>query len=404
MDFAFTSEQQELARTVRAFAARELAPRSREWDRTGEFPKDTWRRMGELGLLGLRVPVEYGGVDADFVMVGIAMEEIARGDFSCTYGVQLAALAGEILGKSGDPEVCRRWLAPVASGEKVMALALTEPSAGSDAAALQCRARRDGSDWIMTGEKSGISLGMAADAAIVFARTGGDESNTIDRQERSRSETIDRHGRSRSTGISAFLVPLDASGVARSALRDMGSHAVGRAVLSFDGVRIRGSHLIGEEGSGFQQVMRGFEYNRVAIALACLGIAQISLEETMRYVRERTTFGRPLARYEGVSFPIAEAATQLEAARLFSYRALWLADRGQPHTKEAAMVKLWAPKLARETIHQCLLLHGHYGYTDELPFEQRLRDVIGLEIGDGSAEIMKIIVARELMGRETLPY
>ena len=383
MDFSFTPEQDELARTVRTFAVRELAPRSREWDRTSEFPTATWRRMGELGLLGLRIPVAYGGVEADFVMLGIAMEETARGDFSCTYGIQLAALAGEILGKNGDPEVCRRWLTPVASGEAVMALALTEPSAGSDAAALQCRARREGAEWIITGEKSGISLGMAAHAAIVFARTGTG---------------------TKSKGVSAFLVPLDAPGVARSALRDMGSHAVGRAVISFDGVRVPASHLIGEEGSGFHQVMRGFDYNRVAIALACLGIAEASLEETMAYVRERTTFGRPLAKYEGVTFPIAEAATQLEAARLFSYRALWLADRGQPHTKEAAMVKWWAPKIARETVHQCLLLHGHYGYTDELPFEQRLRDVIGLEIGDGSAEIMKIIVARELMGRETLPY
>jgi cyclohexanecarboxyl-CoA dehydrogenase len=382
MDFTFTPEQDELARTVRAFAARELAPRSREWDRSSEFPTATWRRMGELGLLGLRIPVEYGGVDADFVMLGIAMEETARGDFSCTYGVQLAALAGEILGKNGNPDVCRQWLPRVASGECAMALALTEPSAGSDAAALACRARREGQEWIITGEKSGISLGMAADAAIVFARSGG----------------------ARSKGVSAFLVPLDLPGVARSALRDMGSHAVGRAVLSFDGVRVPASHLIGGEGTGFQQVMRGFDYNRVAIALACLGIAQISLEETMAYVKERTTFGQPLARYEGVTFPIAEAATQLEAARLFSYRALWLADRGEPHTKEAAMVKWWAPKIARETIHHCLLLHGHYGYTDELPFEQRLRDVIGLEIGDGSAEIMKIVVARELMGRETLPY
>ncbi|MBM3221596.1 MAG: cyclohexanecarboxyl-CoA dehydrogenase [Candidatus Rokubacteria bacterium] len=382
MDFTFTPEQGELARTVRAFAARELAPRSREWDRSAEFPTATWRRMGELGLLGLRIPVEYGGVDAGFMMLGIAMEETARGDFSCTYGIQLAALAGEILGKNGDPEVCRQWLPRVASGESAMALALTEPSAGSDAAALACHARRDGNEWIITGEKSGISLGMAAAAAIVFARSGG----------------------ARSKGVSAFLVPLDLPGVARSALRDMGSHAVGRAVLSFDGVRVPASHLIGGEGTGFQQVMRGFDYNRVAIALACLGIAQVSLEETMAYVKERTTFGQPLARYEGVTFPIAEAATQLEAARLFSYRALWLADRGQAHTKEAAMVKWWAPKIARETIHQCLLLHGHYGYTDELPFEQRLRDVIGLEIGDGSAEIMKIVVARELMGRETLPY
>ena len=382
MDFAFTPEQEELARTVRSFATRELAPSSREWDRTSVFPTATWRRMGELGLLGLRIPGEYGGVDAEFVMVGIAMEEAARGDFSCTYGIQLSALAGEILGKNGDPDVCRRWLPAVAAGEAVMALALTEPSAGSDAAALACRARRDGDAWVITGEKSGISLGMAAHAAIVFARTGGE----------------------RAKGVSAFLVPMDAPGVSRSALRDMGSHAVGRAVIAFDGVRVPASHLIGAEGSGFAQVMRGFDYNRVAIALACLGTAQISLEETMAYVRERTTFGRPLARYEGVSFPIAEAATQLEAARVFSYRALWLADHGRPHTKEAAMVKWWAPKIARETIHQCLLLHGHYGYTDELPFEQRLRDVIGLEIGDGSAEVMKIIVARELMGRESLPY
>jgi cyclohexanecarboxyl-CoA dehydrogenase len=382
MDFAFTPEQEELARTIRAFAARELAPHSREWDRTGVFPKDTWRRMGELGLLGLRIPVEYGGADVDFIMLGVAMEETARGDFSCTYGIQLAGLAGDILGKNGHADVCRQWLPPVAKGDAVMALALTEPSAGSDAAALACRARRDGDAWVITGEKSGISLGMAAHAAIVFARTGGD----------------------RAHGVSAFLVPLDLPGVARSALRDMGSHVVGRAVLSFDGVRVPASHLIGDEGSGFHQVMRGFDGNRVIIALACLGLAQISLEETMAYVRQRVAFGRPLARFEGVSFPIAEAATQLEAARLLAYRALWRADHGEPYTKDAAMVKWWAPKLARETVHQCLLLHGHYGYTDELPFEQRLRDVIGLEIGDGSAEIMKIIVARELMGRETLPY
>ncbi|MBM4442524.1 MAG: acyl-CoA dehydrogenase family protein [Candidatus Rokubacteria bacterium] len=389
MDFSFTPEQDELARTVRTFAARELAPHSRAWDTSGEFPRAAWRRMGELGVLGLRIPAAYGGADADFVMVGIAMEEIARGDFSCTYGVQLAALAGEILGRNGHPEVCRKWLPPTAAGEAVIALALTEPSAGSDAAALQCRARRDGDDWVITGEKSGISLGVAADAAIVFART---------------SPARASEGRVSAKGVSAFLVPMDAPGVARSALRDMGSHAVGRAVISFDGVRVPATHLIGADGSGFHQVMRGFDYNRVAIALACLGTAQQSLDETMGYVRERTTFGKPLARYEGVSFPIAEAAAQLAMARLFAYRALWLADRGEAHTKEAAMVKWYAPKIARETIHQCLLLHGHYGYTDELPFEQRLRDVIGLEIGDGSAEIMKIIVARELMGRESLPY
>jgi cyclohexanecarboxyl-CoA dehydrogenase len=383
MDLAFSPEQDELVRTLRQFARRDLAPRSAAWDRTGEFPWEVWRRMGELGLLGLRVPAAYGGQDADFVTFGIAMEEIGRGDFACTYGIQLAGLAGQILGRSGTEEIKTRWLPPTASGEAVVALALTEPGAGSDAANLACRAERDGESYVIIGEKSGISLGMAAQAAIVFART-------------------DPSGRAR--GVTAFLVPLDRPGVSRSPLRDMGTRAIGRAVLAFDHVRLPASHRLGEEGTGFYQVMQGFDYNRIGIALACLGVAQQSVEETMTYVKERKAFGRPLARFEGVSFAIAEAATHLEACRWLCYRALWLADQGRPHTKESAMTKWWGPRLAVDTIHQCLLLHGHYGYTDELPFEQRMRDVIGLEIGDGAAEVMKMVVARELMGRESLPY
>jgi cyclohexanecarboxyl-CoA dehydrogenase len=383
MDFAFTPEQEELVRTLRAFSRKELAPHSAEWDRTGRFPWDAWRRMGELGLFGLRAPAAWGGQEADLVTTGIAIEEIGRGDFSCTYGIQLACLAGEIVGRNGSEEVKRRWLPPVIRGEAVMAIALTEPGVGSDAAHLACRAERHGDEYVITGEKSGISLGMVAHAAMVFARTGPGAG---------------------ARGVTAFLVPLDLPGVTRSALHDLGSRAVGRAVLSFDHVRVPASHRLGPEGAGFYEVMRGFDFNRVLIALACLGVAQVSLEETMRYVQERRAFGRPIVQFEGVSFPLAEAATLLEAARLLSYKALWLADRGERHTKEAAMAKWWAPKLAVETIHQCLLLHGHYGYTDELPFGQRLRDVIGLEIGDGTAEIMKLIVARELMGREALPY
>jgi cyclohexanecarboxyl-CoA dehydrogenase len=383
MDLAFSPEQDELVRTLRQFARRELAPRSAHWDKTGEFPWEAWRRMGELGLLGLRVPATYGGQEADFLTFGIAMEEIGRGDFSCTYGIQLAGLAGEILGRSGSEAIKTRWLPPTASGEAVVALALTEPGAGSDAANLACRAEYDRDEYVITGEKSGISLGMAAQAAIVFART-------------------DPAGRAR--GVTAFLVPLDLPGVSRSPLRDMGTRAIGRAVLAFDHVRLPASHRLGEEGTGFYQVMQGFDYNRIGIALACLGVAQQSVEETMAYVKERKAFGRAIARFQGVSFPIAEAATHLEACRWLCYRALWLADQGRAHTKESAMTKWWGPRLAVDTIHQCLLLHGHYGYTDELPFEQRMRDVIGLEIGDGASEVMKMVVARELMGRESLPY
>ncbi len=383
MDFAFTSEQEELIRTLRAFVRKELAPHSRQWDQGGLFPWEAWRQMGELGLLGFRNPAEFGGSEIDLVSMGIAMEEIARGDFSATYGIQLAGLAGHILGRSASGEVKARWLPPTARGESIIALALTEPGVGSDAANLACRAAQDGDGYVITGEKSGISLGMVGQAAIVFARTDAD---------------------AKARGVTAFLVPLDLPGVARSPLSDLGTRAVVRAVLAFDHVRIPASHRVGAEGTGFYQVMQGFDYNRVLIALACLGVAQVSLEETMAYVKDRRAFGRALATFEGVSFPIAEAATHIDAARWLCHRALWLADRGLPHTKESAMVKWWAPKLSVETIHQCLLLHGHYGYTDELPFEQRLRDVIGLEIGDGTAQITKVIVARELMGRESLPY
>ncbi|MBI1846303.1 MAG: acyl-CoA dehydrogenase family protein [Candidatus Rokubacteria bacterium] len=383
MEFAFSPEQEELVRTLRAFARRELAPRSAHYDRSGEFPWDLWRAMGELGLLGLRAPVQYGGQDADMVTMGIAIEEVARGDFACTYGIQLAGLAGEILGKNGSAELCTRWLPGTVAGEIVVALGLTEPGAGSDAANLACRAERQGDEYVITGEKSGISLAMAAQAVILFAKT-------------------DVTAKAR--GITAFLVPLDLPGVARQRLGDMGTRAVGRAVLSLDHVRIPASHRLGPEGTGFYQVMQGFDYNRLLIALACLGVAEISLEETIAYVKDRRAFGKTLATFEGVSFPLAEAATLIDAARWLCYRGLWLADRGEKYTKESAMAKWWAPKLAVETIHQCLLLHGHYGYTDELPFAQRLRDVIGLEIGDGTAEVMKIVVARELMGREFLPY
>ncbi len=383
MDFAFTDEQEELIRTLRAFARKELAPRSAQWDKSGEVPWDMWRRLGEMGLLGHRAPEAYGGQDGDLLTAGIIIEQVCRGDFTTGYPLQLNWLAEEIIGKNGTDEVKQRWLPAAVRGDVIIALALTEPSVGSDAANLVCRAEKDGDAYVVTGEKSGITLGMAAQAAVVFAKTDV---------------------RAKARGVTAFLVPLDLPGVSRSPLRDMGSHAAVRAVLAFDHVRIPGSHRLGKEGTGFYQVMQGFDYNRVLIALACLGTAQASLEETMEYVKERRAFGKTLATFEGVSFPIAEAATHIDAARLLCYRALWLADRGQPYTKESAMVKWWGPRLSVETIHQCLLLHGHYGYTDELPFEQRMRDVIGLEIGDGTAEVMKVIVARELMGRESLPY
>ncbi len=383
MDFSLTDEQSLLQRVVRDFARQELAPRYAEWDRTGAFPRDLWRRMGDLGLTGARVPRAYDGQELDAVSTGIAAEEVARGDFNLSYGVLMPALCGEVLTRFAGERVKREWLAPMARGEAVLGLALTEPGAGSDAKMIATRAVRDGDDYVISGEKSGISLLMVADALVLFAKTDPEAG---------------------SRGVTAFLVPTDLPGITRTPFDDMGSRAVQRGAIFLDGVRVPSDYRVGDEGQGFRSVMNGFDLSRILIALMCLGAAAMSLDETMAYVTRREAFGQSIARFEGISFPIAEHATLIEAARWLCYRGLWLRDQGLPHVKEAGMAKWWAPKLAADCIHDCILLHGQYGYTRELPLEQRLRDVIGLEIGDGTAQIAKIVVARELMGRDYLPY
>ncbi|MHB8576130.1 MAG: acyl-CoA dehydrogenase family protein [Dehalococcoidia bacterium] len=383
MNAGFTAEQEQLRRTVREFAGRELLPAYTHWDRSGEFPTALWRRMGELGLCGTRVPADYDGQEMSAVTTGIVAEEVARGDFNLSYAVLMTALCGEVLRNHALERVKQEWMRPMAAGQAVIGLALTEPGSGSDAKAMRATARRDGDDYVLDGEKTGVSLMMAADALVLFAKTNPEAG---------------------ARGVSAFLVPTDLPGVTRTPLADMGSHAVARGTIFMDGVRVPKDCLLGQENTGFYQVMQGFDFSRFLIGLMCIGAASVTLDETMAYVKERQAFGRPLAQFEGVSFPIAEHATMLEAAKWLCYRGLWLRDAGEPHTKEAAMAKYLAPKVSVEAIHECLLLHGHYGYTRDLPIEQRLRDVIGLEIGDGTAQVSKIIIARELMGRESLPY
>jgi cyclohexanecarboxyl-CoA dehydrogenase len=377
LDFAFSEEQEMFRRMVRQFAEKELLPKYAYWDKTDEFPWEISRKMGEVGLTGLRIPEQYGGTNADYVTCGIAAEECARGDFNCTYFVMLAAIAGNCISKyANDEGLKEEWLPRLAQGEITIGLALTEPHCGSDAAALTTTAKRDGDYYVLNGEKSSTSM-QEGTAVILYAKTDPSAGPR---------------------GVSAFLVPLDTPGLGRSKFNDLGEHAVKRGALHLDNVRIPAKNLLGREGQGFYIVMNEFDYNRAFIALQCIGAAEKTLEETMEYVKTRTAFGQPIARFEGVSFPIAEAATLLEAAKLLSYKALWLRDNNMPHGKEAAMVKWWGPRLAVDVIHQCLLLHGHAGYSDDYLVGQRLRDVIGLEIGDGTAEVMKII------GREFRPY
>ena len=381
MDFAFSEEQELFRRTVRQFAKNELLPGYQERDRSNALPKDVLRKMGDLGLVGLRIPEEYGGADADYTMVGIASEEIARGDFSCAAFITNSVIPGEVLSRFGEDAVKQEWLPAIAAGEVSIAIGLTEPQVGSDAAALATRAERDGDHYVLTGEKSSTSL-IESEAAIIWARTGG----------------------AGARGITAFLMPMDAPGVARSWFNDLGFRAMRRGAIHMDNVRIPARYRLGDEGQGFYTIMNEFDYTRSILGLMCLGAAAQTADETIEYVKTRTAFGQPIARFQGVAFPIAEALTMIDAARFLCYRALWLRQQKMPHTMEAAMAKWYAPKVSFEIVHQMLLLHGHAGYSDDYLVGQRLRDVIAYEIGDGTGEIMKAIICREAIGREFRSY
>lgn len=382
MDFAFDPSELAFADTLRRYARERLLPAYSTWDRGTPFPRERLKELAELGILGLRVPSRYGGVEGSYVMAGIAAEELARGDHGYTLFVQLGAISGDLLSQHATERVKEEWLRGHAAGERVIAFGLTEPGCGSDAAALSTTARRDGDEWVIRGEKASITFAGLADACVVFARTGA--------------------GGAR--GIGAILVPLDRPGVSRRVYKSFGERLTQRGSLVFEDVRVPADHLLGGNDGGFIQAMEAFDYNRAIIALSCVGAALQSLDETIAYVKERKTFGEPLASRQGVAFQIAEHRTMLEAARLLAYRCLARCDRGEKHTADAAMAKWLGPKAAAEAIHACIILHGWMGYDQELPHEQRLRDVIGLEIGDGTPEIMKGIIAREILGREHFSF
>lgn len=384
MEFGFTEEQQAIRDTARRFACEKLAPGYRAREESGVIDRALVREMGALGLIAGDLPAEFGGFGLDSTSIGIVVEEICHADLNVGYVQVLGSLNGRIIAAHARPALAREWIPRIVAGEALVALALTEPRGGSDAAHLQLRAERDGGGYLLNGEKTSISLSDQADLAVVFARTGAPEDGA--------------------RGVSAFLVPLDAPGISRTRFDDLGSEAVGRGSLHFDNVRVPAEMMLGDEGGGFRQVMNGFDYSRALIGLQCLAAARASLDETWPHVAEREAFGRPLAQYQGVSFPLAEGEAHYKAVRLLCYETLWRRDTGQPHTSEAAMAKWLGPKTALEIIHQCLLTHGHAGYSRDLPHQQRLRDVIGLEIGDGTAQIMKLIVAREKIGRIAVQY
>ena len=377
MNFAFSEEQNAIRESVARFSAEVLAPGYRKRDKEGRIERETIQQMGEMGFLGGELPSEFGGSDLDCMTSGVIIEEISKGDFNVGYIPLLASLNGQIIASHASPELAREWLGEIIAGRKVVCIALTEPHGGSDAANLRLKAERNGDAFVLNGEKTSISMADQADVAVVFARTG----------------TVEQ----RASGISAFLVPMDLPGITTTRFEDAGQRAIGRGSIFFDNVEVPAANMLGDEGKGFKQVMQGFDYSRALIGLQCLALAQVSLDETWQWLTERQAFGQPLAGFQGLTHPLAEYQTYVHAARLQCFNALWLKDNGLPHSTEAAMNKWWGPKLSFDVINQCLLAHGHTGYGEDLPFGQRLRDVLGLQIGDGTAQIMKNIITRETL-------
>ena len=371
-----------LADQARRFAAARVAPGFLERDRTRVLDRDLMREMGAMGFIAPELPEQFGGLGLGCLAAGMIHEEIASADLSMSYINLLASLNGQILAEHGRPEVVVPWLARLTRGEALLAIALTEPRGGSDAANLRLRIERVGEEYIINGEKTSISAADQADAVVVFGRTGSVESGAH--------------------GVTALLVPTDLPGLTRNRFDCHGQRAIGRGSLFFDNVRVPVDHRLGDENKGFVQVMQGFDFSRALIGLQVLAVARVALEETWEYAAQREAFGKPLSAFQGVSHPLADLQTQVEAARLLCLQTLWLKDRNLPHTAEAAMCKWWGPKLAYDVVHQCLLVFGHGGYDHGL-MEQRLRDVLGFQIGDGTAQIMKTIIARTKAGRAAVP-
>ena len=381
MEFGFSEDQIALRDTMRKFCEAELLPQYQHWDRSGEFlPQSYLDKLIDMGLLTLRLPEEYGGQATSFVDCGIICEEIGRCDHQVRYIVSNAIHLGE-MAPSMHPELSEEWIPRIAKGE-MMSLAFTEPRGGADAGNIITKAVKDGDDYLISGEKTSITFCGVSKVVFVSARTG-------------------RQG---PKGISFFVVPTDLPGVTASKFERMGQRLDGAGSFFFDNVRIPKRNMVGEEDTGFIWAMTIIGYNRCFVPLACIGAAQKSLDETIEYAKTRQIMGKPMSQWQAVATELATHATQLEAARLLCYRALALKDRGMRHDAESSMAKWWGVKVANEALYTCMRLHGHYGWAKSFPFEQRLRDCLGMESADGPREVHHGIIARDLLGRQYAPF
>jgi short/branched chain acyl-CoA dehydrogenase len=380
MDFELDGDQRALQALCREFAAKEILPHRDEWNRTGRFPVEVFRKMAELGLMGLLVPEEHGGTGVGAVAFVAAMEEIAKADQSvaATWNAHLTIGSLPLL-YFGTEEQKRRWLVPLARGERLGAFGLTEPGAGSDARGIQTTAKREGDAWAISGTKMFISnAGTEISVGVIILAVSGQRPDG-------------------SKEYSAFMVPRGTAGfhLGRN-IPKIGWHAVDTRELVFENCRVPEDHLIGTPGVGLRQFMQALAIGRISIAAVSLGLGQACLESALDYAQQRKQFGQPISQFQAIQFKLADMATAVENARLLTYKAAWLHDRKADFAKQAAMAKLYASDTAMNAALEAVQIHGGYGYTDEYPVSRFFRDAKILQIGEGTNEIQRLVIARLL--------
>ncbi|MCS7028311.1 MAG: acyl-CoA dehydrogenase family protein [Bacteroidia bacterium] len=376
--FAETENQAMIREMVREFGEKYIRPVVMHYDETQEFPFEIFKKLGELGLLGVLVPTEYGGAGFTYIDYVTAIIELAK--FCPAIALSMAAhnslCTGHIL-QHGNEEQKRKYLPLLATGKWIGAWGLTEPNTGSDAARMQCVARREGEYWVINGTKNFITHASVGDVAVVIVRTG---------------ELGDSHG------MSAFIVEKGTPGFSAGKKENkLGMRASDTAQLVFDNCRVHQSQMIGEEGEGFIQSMKVLDGGRISIAALSVGIAKGALEASLKYAKQREQFGQPIINFQAIQFKLADMATEVEAAELLTYQAAWMKDNGKNVTKEASMAKYFASEVAVRTANEAVQIFGGYGYTKEYPVEKYYRDAKLCTIGEGTSEIQKLVIARALL-------
>jgi butyryl-CoA dehydrogenase len=378
LSFDLSDEHRMIRETAREFARREILPQAAEHDRTGRFPAELVTKMAELGLMGVAVPETWGGSGMDTLAYVLALEEIARACASTAVimSVNNSLVCDPIL-SFGTEEQKREFLVSLARGEALGCFGLTEPEAGSDAGAQKTMALRDGENYILSGTKNFITNAPKANTCVLFAMTDKAKSHK---------------------GISAFLLDMRSPGVTiGKPEKKLGIRASETASIVLEDVRIPAANRLGAEGEGFKIAMAALDGGRIGIAAQAVGIARAALEDALAYARERRQFGQPIASFQAIQWMLADMATEIEAARLLTYRAAWLKDEGRPHDQEAAMAKLFASEAAMRTTIQAVQVFGGYGYMQDYPVEKPMRDAKLCEIGEGTSEVQRIIIARNLI-------